>query len=205
MREENVETVVANENLAIVGLPEIARALPMFLGVFRKLKKSAATRRPDAVILIDFPEFNLKLAKSLKKSGLKVIYYISPQLWAWREYRVKTIKSYVDLLLAILPFEKQWYAARGFERVEFVGNPLAREVTAKLSRAEFRAKHKIDSNQPLIALLPGSRHKEITRILPVLLQTATAMRRKNPQSGICSRARFGKIFRRRETHYRRKF
>jgi lipid-A-disaccharide synthase len=126
MREAGVETVLESDNLSIVGLPEIARALPMFLKIFKKLKQSAIEKKPDAVILIDFPDFNLKLAKSLKKRGFKIIYYISPQLWAWREYRLKTVKSSVDLLLTILPFEKNWYQARGFEKIEYVGNPLAR-------------------------------------------------------------------------------
>lgn len=178
LREENVETIVKADDLAIVGLPEIARALPMFWRTFQTLKKAANERRPDAVILVDFPDFNMKLAKSLKKSGLKIIYYISPQLWAWRKYRIKTIEKYVDLLLTILPFEKNWYAERGVHHVEYVGNPLAGEIFARLSREEFRAKHGLNNEKPLIALLPGSRHKEIVRILPVLLETATFMAEK---------------------------
>lgn len=178
LREENVETIVKADDLAIVGLPEIARALPMFWRTFQTLKKAANERKPDAVILVDFPDFNMKLAKSLKKSGLKIIYYISPQLWAWRKYRIKTIEKYVDLLLTILPFEKNWYAERGVHHVEYVGNPLAGEIFARLSREEFRAKHGLNNEKPLIALLPGSRHKEIVRILPVLLETATFMAEK---------------------------
>ncbi len=180
MREAGVEAVVKSDNLSIVGLPEIARALPMFLKIFQKLKQSAVERKPDAVILTDFPDFNLKLAKSLKKQGVKVIYYISPQLWAWRKYRVKTIKKYVDLVLTILPFEKDWYEKHGFLKVEYVGSPLAREVRANQTRAEFCAENNLDSLKPVIALLPGSRHKEIARILPVLLETASLMAEKNP-------------------------
>lgn len=179
LRRENVETIVNADDLAIVGLPEIIRALPMFLRTFSILKKTAVERRPNAVILVDFPEFNLRLAKSLKKAGLKVIYYISPQLWAWRKYRVKTIKNDVDLLLTILPFEKDWYAKQGVRHVEFVGNPLAGEVFSKLTKEEFCAKHKLDLSKPIIALLPGSRRKEITHILPVLFETAFLMSEKN--------------------------
>ncbi len=179
MRQAGVETIVKSDSLSIVGLPEIARALPMFMKVFQKLKHSATMRKPDAVILVDFPDFNLKLAKALKKQGIKIIYYISPQLWAWRKYRIKTIKSSVDLVLTILPFEKDWYRKHGFEQVEYVGNPLAREVKPNLSREEFCAKHNLDSLKPVIALLPGSRHKEIARILPVLLETASLMTKKN--------------------------
>lgn len=180
MREAGVEAVVKSDNLSIVGLPEIARALPMFLKIFQKLKQSAIERKPDAVILTDFPDFNLKLAKTLKKQGIKVIYYISPQLWAWRKYRVRTIKKYVDLVLTILPFEKDWYEKHGFSKAEYVGSPLAREVRANQTRGEFCAENNLDSSKPLIALLPGSRHKEIVRILPILLETASLMAAKNP-------------------------
>ena len=179
MREANVETVVNADHLAIVGLPEIARALPMFWKTFQKLKKAAIERKPDAVILIDFPDFNLKLAKSLKKHGLKIVYYISPQLWAWRKYRVRTVKNSVDLLLTILPFEKDWYAKQGVSHVEYVGNPLAKEVHSELTKAEFCAKHNLDANKPIISLLAGSRHKEIVKILPSLLETAALMERVN--------------------------
>lgn len=181
LREENVETVVKSDNFSIVGLPEIARALPMFWRAFQILKKTAETRKPDAVILVDFPDFNLKLAKTLKKQNLKIIYYISPQLWAWRKYRVKTIKESVDLLLTILPFEKNWYAEQGVSHVEYVGNPLAGEVKSRLTKEEFCAKHNLNSNKPIIALLAGSRRKEIVRILPALLQTASLMTKKNAE------------------------
>ncbi|MGI8469182.1 MAG: lipid-A-disaccharide synthase [Pyrinomonadaceae bacterium] len=181
MREADVETVLNADDLAIVGLPEIARALPMFWNAFQTLKKTAIERKPDAVILVDFPDFNLKLAKTLKKAGLQIIYYISPQLWAWRKYRVKTIEKYVDLLLTILPFEKNWYRARGISHVEYVGNPLAGEVFAKFGREEFCAKYNLDSDKPIIALLPGSRHKEIVKILPPMVETASLMARENSE------------------------
>lgn len=178
LREAGVETILKADDLSIVGLPEIARALPMFWNAFQTLKKEAVKKKPDAVVLIDFPDFNLKLAKSLKKAGIKVIYYISPQIWAWREYRIKTIKNSVDLLLTILPFEKDWYAKRGVNHVEYVGNPLTREVHADLSKEEFCARHKLDADKPIISLLGGSRHKEIARILPVLMETAALMKKK---------------------------
>jgi lipid-A-disaccharide synthase len=151
----------------------------MFWRAFQILKKTAETRKPDVVILVDFPDFNLKLAKALKKQNLKIIYYISPQLWAWRKYRVKTIKHSVDLLLTILPFEKNWYAEQNISHVEYVGNPLAGEVKSRLTKEEFCAKHNLNSKKPIIALLAGSRRKEIVRILPVLLETAGLMAKKN--------------------------
>ncbi|MGI8786241.1 MAG: lipid-A-disaccharide synthase [Pyrinomonadaceae bacterium] len=180
MREAGVETVLRADDFSVVGLPEIALALPMFLRAFKRLKTEAIKRKPDAVVLIDFPDFNLKLAKALKKRGLKIIYYISPQLWAWRKYRVKTIAKSVDLLLTILPFETDWYARQGISHAEYVGNPLAGEVKSKLTKAGFCAKYNLDSAQPIIALLAGSRHKEIALILPVMLEAAALMSEKNP-------------------------
>jgi len=179
LREAGAETIVSADNLSIVGLPEIARALPMFWRMFQDLKKAADERKPDVVILVDFPDFNLKLAKALKKKGFRVIYYISPQLWAWRKYRAKTIENYVDLLLTILPFEKDWYQRRGIAHVQYVGNPLAGEVQPRGTKEEFCRKHNLDSSKQIIALLPGSRHKEIVRILPLMLETAALMTREN--------------------------
>jgi lipid-A-disaccharide synthase len=181
LSDAGVEVIVNADDLAIVGLPEITRALPMFWNVFKKLKKEAKSRKPDAVVLVDFPDFNLKLAKSLKKQGFKIIYYISPQLWAWRKYRVKTIKKYVDLLLTILPFEKDWYEKQGISHVEYVGNPLAREVHSSLTKKEFCEKHHLNIEKPIIALLAGSRHKEITKILPTLLETVSLMSEKDSE------------------------
>jgi lipid-A-disaccharide synthase len=180
MRESGVDPIVHSDDLSIVGLPEIAKALPKFFSVYRKLLDSAGERRPTVAILVDFPEFNLKLARSLKKRGIPVVYYISPQLWAWRRYRIRTIKRDVDLLLSILPFEKSWYADHGVHHVEYVGNPLAREVHPSEDKDTFCTKHSIDAERPLVALLPGSRHKEIVRILPELLATAGTMQRKDP-------------------------
>jgi lipid-A-disaccharide synthase len=181
LREAGVEATVNADNLSIVGLPEIARALPLFLKTFQTLKREAIKRKPDAVVLVDFPDFNLKLAKALKKQNLKIIYYISPQLWAWRKHRARIIRNSVDLLITILPFEKDWYAERGISHVEYVGSPLAREIHSSLSKEEFCAKHKLDAAKPIIALLAGSRGKEIARILPILLETASLMSKKNPE------------------------
>lgn len=179
MREAGVEAVVEADALSVVGLAEIGRALPMFMRASRDLKRAATDRKPEVVILVDFPEFNLKLAKSLKKKGFKIVYYISPQLWAWREYRISTIRKYVDLLLTILPFEKEWYSEKGVGHVEYVGNPLAREVHADRTREQFCTDHGLDPSRPTISLLPGSRHKEIVRIFPVMLEAAAAMAHKD--------------------------
>jgi len=180
MRAAGVETVVNSDHLAIMGIIEVARVLPRFLTAFRKLKQAALTRQPDAVILVDWPEFNLRLAHTLHRSGLKIIYYISPQLWAWRPRRLKNVKRDIDLLLSILPFEAEWYKAREVEHVEFVGHPLAGEVHAHKSRAEFCRQNNLDPSRPLVSFLPGSRHKELEHILPPMLDAIKRLHRVRP-------------------------
>lgn len=172
MREAGVTATVEADSLSIVGLAEIGRALPMFLRTMKTLKSTAQEKHPDVAILVDFPEFNLRIAKHLKKQGIKVVYYISPQLWAWRKYRVSAVKKYVDLMLTILPFEKDWYTGQGVTNVEYVGSPLASEVHADRTKRKFCLDHGLDPTRPTITLLPGSRQKEIIRILPVMLAAA---------------------------------
>jgi len=181
MRRCSVDTVIASDDLAILGLVEIASVLPKFLSAFRALKRAALEKRPDAVILVDWPDFNLRLAKTLHRRGLKVIYYISPQLWAWRSYRVRNIRRDVDLLLAILPFEPDWYSQRKVTQAEFVGHPLTGEVKAMYGRSEFCRLHALDPSKPIVALLPGSRSKELSRILPPLLDAADRITKQRPE------------------------
>jgi lipid-A-disaccharide synthase len=169
MRAAGVESIVKADELAILGLWEIGRALPKFWRAFGELKRAVNERQPDAAILVDRQDFNLRLARWLPRRGVRVIYYISPQLWAWRSYRARNIERDVDLLLSILPFEKDWYAARGITNVEYVGHPLTGEVRPQYSRDEFCRRHDLDPARPIVALLPGSRHKELIRILPPML------------------------------------
>jgi lipid-A-disaccharide synthase len=180
MREAGVETIVNTDELAIMGLAEITGALPAFWRAFQALKRAGAERRPEAVVLVDWPDFNLRLARTLHRQGLRVIYYISPQLWAWRSHRVRSIRRDVDLLLTILPFEPEWYRERGFDRVEYVGHPLAGEVRPQYDREEFCRRENLDPSLPLIALLPGSRRKEVERILPPMLDAIKVMAREHP-------------------------
>ena len=181
LRQAGVESIIKSDDLAIMGIVEVGRVLPKFWKAYQALKKAALERKPDAVILVDWPDFNFRLAKSLHRRGLKIIYYISPQLWAWRSYRLRTIRRDVDLLLAILPFEEEWYAARGVNHVEFVGHPLAGEVSAKHDRLEFCRQAKLDPKLPIIALLPGSRRKELERILPPMLEAAALISARRPE------------------------
>jgi lipid-A-disaccharide synthase len=175
-----VESVVDTDTLSILGLWEVGTALPKFLRAFRVLKQAATERRPDAVVLIDWPEFNLRLARWLHRRGFRVIYYVSPQVWAWRSYRAHSISRDVDLLLSILPFEKDWYAARGMTHVEYVGHPLVGNVKPSFDREEFCLRHELDSSQPIITFLPGSRHKELVRILPPMLDAGARISKIRP-------------------------
>ncbi|MGH9881510.1 MAG: lipid-A-disaccharide synthase, partial [Pyrinomonadaceae bacterium] len=180
LRAAGVDTIVRTDELSILGLLEIGRALPKFLRAYKQLKRAAVERRADAVVLVDWPDFNLPLARALHRRGIRVIYYISPQLWAWRPGRIEKIKRDVDLLLTILPFEREWYAQRNVNYVEFVGHPLAEQVHARFGREEFCRIHDLDPSRAIIALLPGSRHKELERILPPMLDAAAAIGQKRP-------------------------
>src|SRR5262245_44023821 len=175
MRAAGVEPIVKADELAILGIWEVGRALPKFWRAFTELKRASEQKRPDAAILIDWPDFNLRLARWLHRRGIRVIYYISPQLWAWRSYRARNIQRDVDLLVSILPFEKDCYSARGIKNVEYVGHPLTGEVKPKHDRAEFCRRNNLDPARPIVALLPGSRHKEVVRILPPMLEAIAAM------------------------------
>ena len=180
MRAAGVETLVDVRELAIMGALEVASALPKFLRVFRQLRTAAKIRQPDAVILLDWPEFNLRLAKKLRRDGQRVFYYISPQVWAWRSYRVKAIKRDVERMLVILPFEKEFYEQYGIQ-VDYVGHPLLDSVHVTASREEFCRTYKLDTNQPIVALLPGSRHKEVSYILPPMVEAAQRLSQSNPE------------------------
>jgi lipid-A-disaccharide synthase len=180
MREAGVETIVNSDELAIMGIVEVGRVFQKFLKAFRKLKAAAVERSPDAVILVDWPEFNLRLASSLHRRGLKVVYYISPQLWAWRPRRIRNIKRDVDLLLSILPFEAEWYKARDVDHVEFVGHPLSGEVKARFGREEFCRRNDLDPARPIVSFLPGSRIKELQRILPPMIEAIKQLRSARP-------------------------
>ena len=180
MRAAGADTLVDIRELAIMGLLEVLRALPRFWQVFRLLRRSADGRRPDAVILLDWPEFNLRLARRLARDGHRVIYYISPQIWAWRTYRIRTIRRYVEQMLVILPFEKEFYQRHGVQ-VDYVGHPLLDSIRVTTTREEFCQRHQLDPGRRIIAFLPGSRHSEIRHILPPLLATIARLNCEHPE------------------------
>jgi lipid-A-disaccharide synthase len=171
MRAAGCDLLVHANEVAVVGLVEVVRHLPDIRRRFKHLVAEAARRRPDAAILIDFPDFNLRLARELHRLGIPVFYFVSPQIWAWRTGRVKQIQKYVRKMIVIFPFEREFYRRHGVE-VSYVGHPLAYVAQPQILREEFAAQHGLDPGKQWIALLPGSRHKEVRLNLPMMLQAA---------------------------------
>lgn len=165
--------------LAVTGLTEAIGKLPRSYAVMRRLVAAARAERPDALVLIDFPDFNFRLGSRVKALGIPVVYYISPQLWAWRRGRMKTMTRIADRVLVIFPFEEQLYRDAGVA-VEFVGHPLIDLATPSATRSEFLAARGLSPSAPTVAILPGSRPNEVARILPDLLASASLIRQSVP-------------------------
>ena len=177
MRAAGCELLVHANEVAVVGLVEVVTHLPAIRRRFRDLVAEAARRKPDAAVLIDFPDFNLRLARELHRLGIPVFYFVSPQVWAWRTGRVKQIRKYVRKMIVIFPFEQEFYRRHGVD-VSYVGHPLAFAAAPQISRAEFATKHGLDPKKQWIALLPGSRRKEVRLNLPPMLEAAELLRRQ---------------------------
>lgn len=174
LRQVGAEVVKDYRELAFMGFVEVVAHLRTILRNLRFCKEDIRRWQPDAVLLVDYPGFNLRIAPYAKACGIPVIYYISPQVWAWKASRVKKIRRYVDLMLTILPFETDFYARYQYP-VTYVGHPLLDVLDALEPDAKLRAQ--FSGDQPLVALIPGSRKQEIARMLPVMLEAA----RLNPQ------------------------
>lgn len=171
MRDAGCELLADAREIAEVGIVEVVKHIPRIYRRFREVVSEARDRRPDAAVLIDFPDFNLRLARELHKLNVPVIYYVSPQLWAWKQRRIERVRKYVREMLVIFPFEEKFYRERGIN-AKFVGHPLADLPAPNVTRAEFAGEYDIESRRQWIALLPGSRRGEVSRILPVLLEAA---------------------------------
>ena len=180
MKTAGVECFDNIDNLAVMGFTDVIKHYSRIRTVFNNAFSFIKQTRPDAVIFIDYPSFNLKLAQKVKKLGLKTLYYISPKVWAWKEHRVKTIQHCIDKMIVIFPFEKAYYEKKGVH-VEFVGHPLVDEIEIKENRDTFLSRNNLDLDKKTIGLLPGSRINEIERHLPLLLQTAKNILAKNNQ------------------------
>ena len=177
MAAAGVDLLFSIDELSAVGITEVITRLPHFRRLLRSIEKEVDARRPAAALLIDSPDFNLRLAGKLKASGVPVVYYISPTVWAWRRGRLKTIRRCVDRMLLIFPFEREIYEEQGIP-FRFVGHPLLDSVAVKLSREEFLAKHGLRGDRPIVCLLPGSRPTELRRHLPVVAAGAERLGRE---------------------------
>ena len=174
MRAAGCETIVDSAKVAAVGITEVVKHVATIYREFFRMVSVARSRRPDVAILIDFPDFNLRLAGKLHEMGVPVVYFVSPQLWAWKQRRIWRVKKFVDRMLVIFPFEESYYRERQVA-AEYVGHPLADLPMPQISREEFARQFDIDASKPWIALLPGSRKKEILLNLPVMLEAARAL------------------------------
>src|SRR5215472_3508870 len=177
MRAAGCELLVEAKEVAVVGLVEVVRHLPDIRKRFRHLAEEAAKRKPAAAVLIDFPDFNLRLARELHRLGIPVFYFVSPQIWAWRTGRVKQVQRYVRKMIVIFPFEQEFYRRHGVD-VAYVGHPLAHAAAHDLPREDFASKNGLDAARPWIALLPGSRRKEVLLNLPAMLEAVQYLHRE---------------------------
>jgi lipid-A-disaccharide synthase len=168
MQAAGADVVKHYKDLAFMGFAEVIKNLPTILNNLKFCKEDILRFQPDVLVLIDYPGFNLRIARWAKENKFRVIYYISPQVWAWKESRVKLIRQVVDKMLVILPFEEEYFANKWNYKVEFVGHPLVQVVNDFLSRPAAKA----ISNKPVIALLPGSRKQEIAKKLPIMLEAS---------------------------------
>ena len=171
MRAAGCELLVDAREIAEVGIVEVVKHIPNIYRRFREVVRETERRRPDAAVLIDFPDFNLRLAREMHKRGVPVIYYVGPQLWAWKQGRIELVRKYVRKMLVIFPFEATFYREHGIE-AQFVGHPLADLPAPAITREQFAAEYKLDAGREWIALLPGSRRAEVSRIFPTLLGAA---------------------------------
>ena len=173
MKEAGVDIMVDSTELGVVGIVEVLKSIFFFIRLLNDMAKRAATERPDAVILIDYPGFNLRLAQKLHKAGIPVIYYISPQVWAWKKGRIKTIVECVRRMLCIFPFEPAVYDGTGLD-IKFIGHPLL-DILEPLRKSE------IPRDDKLVLLLPGSRSNELKALLKVFVETALLLKKKQPE------------------------
>jgi lipid-A-disaccharide synthase len=174
MEAAGVERVVRSEDMAVMGLTEVVLHLPRIYGEYRKLKKAIRARRPDVAVLIDFPEIHFRLAREFDRLGVPVIFFVSPQLWAWKKHRIRLVQQFIRKMLVIFPFEEAFYRENGV-KAEFVGHPLAELGLPTIAREEFARENGLDAAKMWVGLLPGSRSREIGDHLPEMLEAARRM------------------------------
>ncbi len=177
LRDEGMNTICDYRNISLTGLSEIFSKLRHIKDAYRSLKEHLEQTRPSLLILVDFPGFNLKIARFAKKLGIPTIYFIPPQIWAWRKKRVLMIKQYVDKVICVLPFEKQLYEEYGID-ASYVGHPFVSTVRPASTKEDFFRKTGIGKGCTVITIMPGSRENEIARHMPVLLKTIEKIKRQ---------------------------
>lgn len=176
MKDAGVELIADSKDIAVLGITEVIHKVPTVLKILRLMRKEAARRKPAFAILVDSPGTNLPLAKKLHRLGVPVIYFIAPQVWAWRPWRIRAMKKNLSRVLVIFPFEEEIYRKAGIP-VDFVGHPLVDVVKANVPRADFLNAHGLDPSKPVVALLPGSRPTEISLNLPAMLDACEGLAR----------------------------
>jgi lipid-A-disaccharide synthase len=181
MHEAGAELVADYRGLSVTGIVEVLSILPRSLRVLKQMRERMVRDRPDVIVLIDFPDFNFRLAAAAHELGIPIVYYVGPQIWAWRPGRIKVIKQLVAKVLVIFPFEQQLYEQAGVP-VEFVGHPLPALIHVTESRDRVLAGAGLDPAAPTIALLPGSRPNEVRAILPILVEAASLIRGRVPNA-----------------------
>jgi lipid-A-disaccharide synthase len=181
MEALGLERVVRSEDVAVMGITEVIRHMPRIYGEYRKLKAAVREQRPDVAVLIDFPDVHLRLAETFKRLGIPVIFFVSPQLWAWKKGRIKRVQRFVDRMLVIFPFEEPFYRERGVD-AKYVGHPLADLPLPSISREEFATANGLNAENRWIGLLPGSRAKEIRLNLPEMLKAARMLWEREPKT-----------------------
>jgi lipid-A-disaccharide synthase len=171
MQKAGASLVSDFSGLSHIGPAAAAASLRQYWKMFKLIQEAAKNRQPAAAVLMDFPDFNLPLAKKLKRTGIPVLYYIGPQVWAWRKSRVQSIARFVDRMLVIFPFEADFYRSHGVN-VEFVGHPLIEQMPKGIVRGSLRSRLHLEPGCQLVTLFPGSRSKEVSHILPTMLEAA---------------------------------
>lgn len=179
LRAAGADLVGDYRGLAVTGLVEAIEVLPRSYGMYRRLVRAARERRPDVLVVIDYPDFNFRLASAVRQLGIPVVYYIPPQLWAWRSGRMRTLRALADRILVIFPFEPEIYERAGTSAT-FVGHPLVEMARAEQPRGVFLASLGLEPARPTVALLPGSRRNEVSQILPRLVEATRLIAAARP-------------------------
>ena len=180
MEQAGVKILLPSSEMAVVGLTEVFSKLRIIFKASKDIKSILKNDRPDLLILIDYPDFNIHIAKTAKRHGIPVLYYISPQVWAWRTGRVRKIARRVDRMAVILPFEKDYYKDRPIE-VDYVGHPIMDECPRDINKSQVASKVGIEPGYPVVGLVPGSRKEEIRNLLPVMIDAIKIIKRRYPE------------------------